>query len=85
MTRNVDEALRRIPEDADGVRRSYGLEYEIYSLTREQESDLADLLDTLPPHVTEKDASLSSSGVEIIFEPMAKAELIKVVKKLREL
>jgi hypothetical protein len=84
MPRNVDEALRRIPEDADGVRRSYGLEYEIYSLTREQESDLAYLLDTLPPHVTERDGSLSSRGVEIIFEPMAKAELIKVVKTLRE-
>lgn len=84
MPRNVSGALRRIPYDADGVRRSYGLEYEIYSLTREQESDLAYLLDTLPPHVTEEDGSLGSRGVEIIFQPMAKAELIKVVKTLRE-
>lgn len=84
MPRNIGEALSRIPEDADGVRRSYGVEYEIYSLTTEQESDLAYLLDTLPPHVTEYDGSLSSRGVEIIFEPMTKAELIKVVKKLGE-
>lgn len=84
MPRNVDEALERIPYDEDGVRRSYGVEYEINALTGEQESDLAYLLDTLPPHVTERDSSLSYSGVEIIFQPMSKEELISVVKKLGE-
>lgn len=84
MPRRVEEALSRIPYDEDGVRRSYGVEYEINRLTPEQESDLAYLLDTLPPHVTETDGSLSSSGVEIVFEPMTKAELIRVVKTLRK-
>ena len=84
MPRSVAEALSRLPYDADGVRRSYGVEYEIYSLTSRQESDLAYLLDTLPPHVTERDGSLGNSGVEIIFQPMTKAELIRVVKTLGE-
>jgi len=82
--RNISEALARIPYDADGVRRSYGIEYEIYSLTREQESELAYLLDTLPPHVTEMDGSLSTTGVEIVFEPMSKELAIKTVKALRK-
>lgn len=82
--RNVEEALERIPFDADGVRRSYGIEYEINSLSREEESELAYLLDTLPPHVTERDGSLSSSGVEIVFEPLGKEDAISVVKTLGE-
>lgn len=82
--RNVEEALQRIPFDADGVRRSYGIEYEINALTREQESELAYLLDTLPPHVTERDGSLFDSGVEIIFEPMPKELAIETVKTLRK-
>lgn len=84
QSRNVTQALERIPVDADGVRRSYGIEYEINALTSEEESELAYLLDTLPPHVTERDGSLSSSGVEIVFEPLGREDTIKVVKKLRE-
>lgn len=82
--RNIREALQRIPFDADGVRRSYGIEYEINYLTREQESELAYLLDTLPPHVTERDGSLSSSGVEIVFEPMSRELAVRTVKTLRK-
>lgn len=82
--RNVAEALERIALDEDGVRRSYGIEYEIYSLNREQESELAYLLDTLPPHITERDGSLSSIGVEIVFEPMHRELAIKTVKELRQ-
>lgn len=84
QSRNISDALDRIPLDEDGVGRSYGIEYEIYSLTREQESELAYLLDTLPPHVTEMDGSLSSTGVEIVFEPMSKELAIKTVKALRK-
>lgn len=69
--KGVEEALARIANDDDGVRRSYGLEWEIYSLTSQQESALVSLLETLPSHVTEQDGSLSSSGVEIIFNPMS--------------
>lgn len=82
--RNVEEALARIPFDEDGVRRSYGIEYEINSLSREEESELAYLLDTLPPHVCERDGSLTSSGVEIVFEPLGKEDAISVVKTLGE-
>lgn len=81
--RYIYRALERIPYDADGVRRSYGIEFEINALTREQESELAYLLDTLPPHVTERDGSLSSTGVEIIFQPMSKEDAIKTVKTLQ--
>ncbi len=84
QNRNVYDALERIAFDEDGVRRSYGIEYEIYSLNREQESELAYLLDTLPPHVTERDGSLSSTGVEIVFEPMNKELAIRTVKALRK-
>ena len=84
LSRNVNVALQRIQADADGVRRSYGIEYEIYSLSREQESELAYLLDTLPPHITERDGSLSSSGVEIVFEPVGRELAIETVKKLRK-
>lgn len=83
--RNILEALRRLDVDADGRKRSYGLEYEIYSLTRSQESKLAYLLDTLPPHVTERDGSLSSSGVEIVFEPMSEKDLRSTVEALGNL
>lgn len=77
MRYGVDEALRLIPLDSDGVRRSYGLEWEIQALTAEEEDKLARLLDTLPPHVTERDGSLSPRGVEIIFLPMSE-EKIKI-------
>lgn len=80
----VDEALRNIPVDADGVRRSFGLEYEIYSLTREQEDKLARLLDTLPPHVTERDGSLDDTGVEIVFLPMSADKYIDTWNKLKQ-
>lgn len=81
--RNITNALERIARDADGVRRSYGLEWEIYSLTTNEEHKLAQLLDTLPPHTTEADASLSSSGVEIVFEPMGKQAYITTFKALQ--
>lgn len=82
QSRNISSALHRISRDADGAKRSYGVEYEINGLTTSQESDLAYLLDTLPAHVTERDGSLSSSGVEIVFEPMSEQELVRVVKEL---
>lgn len=81
--RNITNALERIAYDADGVRRSYGLEWEIYSLTTDQEHQLAQLLDTLPPHATEADASLRRSGVEIVFEPMGKQDYIATFKTLQ--
>lgn len=79
----VDAALARIPMDADGVRRSFGLEWEIYSLTPLQEDRLARLLDILPAHFTERDGSLSSSGVEIIFLPLSATEYIDTWTKLQ--
>lgn len=82
--RNVLEALERIPLDIDGVRRSYGLEYEIYSLDETQEDKLAKLLDTLPPHITESDGSLRESGVEIVFEPMSEAIYRETFLKLKQ-
>lgn len=84
ISRNISEALARITADEDGVVRSYGLEYEIYRLTRQQESDLAYLLDILPPHAAERDGSLSSTGVELVFEPMGEQDLIKTVNKLND-
>ena len=80
--RDYEAALAQIPVDEDGVRRSFGIEYEIYSLTAEQEDKLARLLDTLPAHVTERDGSLSSTGVEIVFMPVGAAQYIEIVKKL---
>lgn len=80
----IREALAAIPFDSDGVRRSFGLEYEIYSLTEEQEDKLARLLDTLPAHVTERDASLQSTGVEIVFLPMSAAQYIDTWNKLKQ-
>lgn len=79
----IDEALRAIPADADGVKRSYGLEWEINRLDPQQEDKLARLLDTLPRHFTERDGSLGSSGVEIIFLPMSKAQYIDTFTKLQ--
>lgn len=79
---NIDQLLAEIPYDDDGVRRSYGIEYEIYSLTTEQESDLAYLLDTLPSHSTELDGSLGGNGVEIVFDPLSKRDAIKTINIL---
>lgn len=78
----VTEALERIQPDEDGVKRSFGIEYEIYSLTPEQEDKLAYLLDTLPQHDVERDGSLESSGVEIVFAPVDAATYIEIVTKL---
>lgn len=78
----VDSALSAIPFDSDGVRRSYGLEYEIYALNDEQEDKLARLLDTLPAHTTERDGSLSGSGVEIVFLPLGEHQLKDTWAKL---
>lgn len=80
--RGVPEALRSISPDVDGVRRSYGLEYEIYSLTREQEDKLVRLLDTLPAHTTERDGSLRDDGVEIVFLPLGEQQLKDTWAKL---
>lgn len=82
QSRNVEEALARITPDEDGVTRSFGIEYEIYQLTAEQEDKLANLLDTLPAHVVERDASLGSTGCEIVFEPVGKADYINIVNTL---
>lgn len=79
----LEEALRAIPADADGVRRSFGLEWEISSLSPAQEDKLARLLDTMPPHFTERDASLGSTGVEIIFLPLGKDKYIEVWNRLQ--
>lgn len=74
----VQEALARISTDDDGVRRSFGLEWEIYALTETQEDALARLLDTLPPHYTERDGSLGSTGVEIVFLPLEEGKIKQV-------
>lgn len=84
QSRNVQAALDRITADSDGVKRSFGLEYEINYLTATQEDKLARLLDNLPAHTAERDGSLSSAGVEIIFEPMGEADLKKTWKTLTE-
>lgn len=81
--RGVSEALEQIPLDEDGVRRSFGLEWEINALNREQEDKLARLLDTMPRHFTERDASLTSRGVEIIFLPLSREKIIEVFTTLQ--
>lgn len=81
--RGVLEALEQIPLDEDGVRRSFGLEWEINALNREQEDKLARLLDTMPRHFTERDASLTSRGVEIIFLPLSREKIIEVFTTLQ--
>lgn len=81
----VRQALLSIPNDADGIRRSFGLEFEIYELPTEQDtSDLAYLLDELPAHTCNHDGSLSSSGVEVVFAPMSADDYIRTVKTLRQ-
>lgn len=81
--RGVQQALDAIPMDADGVRRSFGLEWEINALNRDQEDKLARLLDTMPAHFTERDASLTSTGVEIIFLPLSREKIVEVFTKLQ--
>lgn len=81
-SRNIESALARIQPDADGVVRSFGIEYEVYALTAEQEDKLANLLDTLPAHVTERDGSLDSTGVEIVFDPVGADDYIRIVRTL---
>lgn len=81
--RGVSEALAQIPLDEDGVRRSFGLEWEINALDRDQEDKLARLLDTMPRHFTERDASLTSCGVEIIFLPLSREKIIEVFTTLQ--
>lgn len=80
----VQEALEQIPFDEDGVRRSFGIEYEVYDLTAEQEDKLARLLDTMPAHQTERDGSLGNRGVEIIFMPVGAAKFIEIVTTLAQ-
>ena len=82
--RNYDEYISRVQPDDDGVRRTFGLEYEVYTLNQQQESKLAYLLDTLPAHVTERDGSLGSNGVEIVFMPMSASDYVTTVKKLEQ-
>lgn len=80
----VANALAAIPADADGVVRSFGLEYEVYSLTAEQEDKLARLLDTMPAHITERDGSLGNGGVEIVFAPVGADKYIEIVNTLKQ-
>lgn len=80
----VESALAAIPADEDGVVRSFGLEYEVFSLTPEQEDKLARLLDTLPTHVCERDGSLGENGVEVVFAPLGASEYIRTVKTLKQ-
>lgn len=79
----LEQALSRITADSDGVKRSFGIEYEIYTLTSDQESDLCYLLDTLPPCKAERDSSLGSNGVELVFDPVGKDDYIRIVRTLR--
>lgn len=79
----VERALLAITPDEDGVRRSFGLEWEIFALTPRQEDKLARLLDTLPEHVTERDGSLSNTGVEIVFMPMGEQKYIETFTTLK--
>lgn len=79
----LQAALNRIAADSDGVKRSFGVEYEIYTLTGPQESDLCYLLDDLPPCKAENDGSLSTNGVELVFDPVGKDDYIRIVKTLR--
>lgn len=80
--RPIGEYLARIQPDADGVVRSFGIEYEVYSLNSDQEDKLARLLDTLPDHINEMDGSLGNNGVEIIFYPVGAADFIHIIKTL---
>lgn len=79
----IERALLAIAPDEDGVRRSFGLEWEIFALTPRQEDKLARLLDTLPEHVTERDGSLSNTGVEIVFMPMGEQKYIETFTTLK--
>lgn len=79
---SFDAALASIPVDADGVRRSFGIEYEIYSLNADQEDKLARLLDTLPTHIVETDGSLGENGCEIVFAPVGAEEYVSIVETL---
>ena len=78
----IERALNRIAVDADGVRRSFGVEYEIYQMTARQQSDLAYLLDEMPSHSVHSDGSLGTGGVEVVFDPVDAATYIQIVKKL---
>lgn len=75
-------ALESIPVDEDGVRRSFGIEYEVYALNADQEDKLARLLDTLPMHIVEHDGSLDPSGCEIVFAPVGADEYVRIVETL---
>lgn len=79
----LQAALNRITADSDGVKRSFGVEYEIYTLTEQQQSELCYLLDDLPPCKAEHDGSLGAGGVELIFDPVGKEDYIRIVKTLR--
>ena len=80
--RDYATALSKIAPDTDGIVRSWGIEYEIYSLSQEQEDALVDILLDIPAHVIEWDASLSHTGLEIIFMPMSFQQAYKVVLTL---
>lgn len=80
----IKECINRIPADMDGVRRSYGLEYEIYSMSTNDRSDLSYLLRHLPKCHPENDGSLGPGGVELVFDPMGEEDYINTVKTLKE-
>lgn len=79
---SIEAALSRIALDEDGVRRSFGVEYEIYTMTMQQQSDLAYLLDEMPAHTVHSDGSLGTGGVEVVFKPVDAATYIRIVKKM---
>lgn len=81
---HTGEALARIAPDADGVRRSYGVEYEIYSMDDNQRSELAYVLDTLPAYELHEDGSLGYGGLEVVFDPVGEADYIRIVKTMRQ-
>jgi len=82
--RDYASALDRIVNDEDGVKRSFGLEWEINGMSEQDEHDLAVMLDTMPAHVCENDSSLHGNrSVELVFMPMGRAAYIDTFTKLQ--
>lgn len=83
-TNKVQENLDKIENDYDNIKRSFGIEYEIFNLTNDQKQKLMQVLRNLPEHEIERDASLGCDGVEIVFYPMNEKNFVKVVTTLKE-
>lgn len=82
--KKFDDYLNAIPYDSDDIRRSYGLEYEIYHLNEWQTHCLTLLTPILPYHIVEKDGSLGYTGLEMIFAPMDREYLKATVNILHK-